>query len=114
MALPVRRGQLRSINKFDFDFFKHTEEEANLLDPQIRLFHETTYEAIYDAGVNVEDLRGSNTGVYIGTCYNDTECAQASKHFDVDAILAVTASRISATFDFRGPCFVNDTACASS
>ncbi|RWS23386.1 fatty acid synthase-like protein, partial [Leptotrombidium deliense] len=96
------------------EFFKLSEDEANLLDPQIRLFHETTYEAIYDAGINPDELRGSNTGVFIGSSYNDTESAIASKEFDVDAVIALTASRISKSFDFRGQCFMNDTACASS
>jgi acyl transferase domain-containing protein len=39
-------------NSFDAAFFGYTKEEAGLMDPQIRLFHEHTWKALDDAGYN--------------------------------------------------------------
>jgi acyl transferase domain-containing protein len=36
------------------------------MDPQARIMLETTYEAICDAGVCPQKLRGTKTGVYVG------------------------------------------------
>ncbi|WXC66012.1 hypothetical protein SNK03_011796 [Fusarium graminearum] len=52
------------ISQFDAKFFGISSAEANSMDPQQRLFLMTTYEALEDAGIPVETLRGSNTGVY--------------------------------------------------
>jgi acyl transferase domain-containing protein len=52
------------ISQFDAKFFGISTAEANSMDPQQRLFLMTTYEALEDAGIPVETLRGSNTGVY--------------------------------------------------
>lgn len=52
------------ISQFDAKFFGISSAEAHSMDPQQRLFLMTTYEALEDAGIPVETLRGSNTGVY--------------------------------------------------
>lgn len=44
------------------------------MDPLGRMLLEHAYEAIIDAGVNPRELRGTNTGVFIGTCYSESEC----------------------------------------
>uniref|UniRef100_A0A0D2Y3F4 Uncharacterized protein n=1 Tax=Fusarium oxysporum (strain Fo5176) TaxID=660025 RepID=A0A0D2Y3F4_FUSOF len=52
------------ISQFDAKFFGISSAEAHSMDPQQRIFLMTTYEALEDAGIPVETLRGSNTGVY--------------------------------------------------
>lgn len=52
------------ISQFDARFFGISSAEAHCMDPQQRLFLMTTYEALEDAAIPVETLRGSNTGVF--------------------------------------------------
>ncbi|RWS25490.1 hypothetical protein B4U80_00812 [Leptotrombidium deliense] len=49
--LPKRTGTIKNIELFDAEFFGISNEDANYMDPQIRLLHEATWEAIFDAGV---------------------------------------------------------------
>ena len=61
------------VSQFDNKFFGISSSEAQCMDPQQRLFLMTTYEAFEDAGIPVEDLRGSKTGVFAGIfdrCYD--------------------------------------------
>lgn len=39
---------------------------ADVMEPGSRIILETTYEAIADAGISPQDIRGTNTGVYVG------------------------------------------------
>lgn len=68
-----RIGKVNNLEKFDSEFFNISAAEAHVMDPSARAFLEHTYEAIIDAGVNPKELRGTNTGVFIGNCISDTE-----------------------------------------
>lgn len=90
------------------------------MDPQLRMLLEATYEAIIDAGINPQDIRGSRTGVYIGVSNSEIEQYWCK---DPDVVngygltgcaRAMFANRISFTFDFKGPSYAVDTACSSS
>ncbi len=50
LGLPKGSGKLKDITRFDAHFFGITETEAHLMDAQIRIMLELTYEAIWDAG----------------------------------------------------------------
>lgn len=71
--IPRRSGKLLNIEKFDPQFFGISSEEAQIIDPQSRLLMEHTYEALVDAGVNPTTLRGSRTGVFIGSYISESE-----------------------------------------
>lgn len=43
------------------------------MDPMGRMLLEHTYEAIVDAGIHPKDLRGTRTGVFIGSCFSEFE-----------------------------------------
>ncbi|RWS12134.1 Fatty acid synthase-like protein, partial [Dinothrombium tinctorium] len=47
-----RSGKVKHVEKFDAEFFSVSEHDAHYMDPQIRLLHETTWEAIFDAGLS--------------------------------------------------------------
>lgn len=53
-------------NEFDHKFFGITEAEAVFMDPQQKLLLQCTYRALEDAGIPMEKISGSRTGVYIG------------------------------------------------
>jgi len=65
-GLPSRFGKIKDLNSFDASFFGVNPKQAHVMDPQIRILLELTYEAIIDAGINPSTIRGSRTGVFIG------------------------------------------------
>lgn len=114
-------GYLEEIDKFDYGFFKMSPKEASLTDPNQRLFLQTVYEAMEDAGYGGENLTGSRTGVYLG--YNGTSSymqliSRVEPSSFAGAIVGNTSSiipsRISYLMDFKGPSLLIDTACSSS
>src|SRR5690606_22521467 len=96
--------------------------EASYMDPQQRLLLELAWEALEDANMNMEALKGSATGVFVGQSGFDF----AAQHMTEESLREITpyvgtgcatspaAGRISYTFDFKGPSYVVDTACSSS
>lgn len=71
--IPRRSGKLKNIEKFDASFFGVNFKQARCMDPQSRLLLENAYEAVLDSGTNPRSLRGSNTGVFIGASFNESE-----------------------------------------
>nr|VFJ50256.1 MAG: Acyl transferase domain-containing protein [Candidatus Kentron sp. FW] len=110
----------QDIFTFDPAPFGISPREAERLDPQQRLLHEVTWEALEDAGIPMERLKGSNTGVYIGGFMLDYQSIVAASRHRVDIHTAtgmshtVLSNRLSYTFDLHGPSFTVDTACSSS
>jgi len=47
---PKRSGKLKDISKFDALFFAIHPQQASVMDPQLRILLEVTYEALLDAG----------------------------------------------------------------
>ncbi|KAJ4007634.1 hypothetical protein NW752_010300 [Fusarium irregulare] len=106
--------------QFDAQFFGITPAEAEAIDPQQRLLLETVYESLCAAGLPIERLRGSDTGVYIGLMCDDWS-SMIQK--DIDALPTYTgtgtarsilSNRVSYFFDWQGPSMTIDTACSSS
>lgn len=54
------------ISRFDNSFFSIPQIEASAIDPQQRLLLEVAYEALENAGVTLEAIRGTDTAVYAG------------------------------------------------
>jgi len=59
------------IDQFDAAFFRISPVEAQLLDPQQRLMLEVSWQALEDAGIDPDRLKGSRTGVYAGISNNE-------------------------------------------
>ena len=91
-----------------------TEHEANYSDVQMRILLETTYEAMLDAGIDPGSLRGSNTAIFAGICYDDTGTAYGQDEQTALHYVRLSAQKITQAFDLRGGASVADTACASS
>ena len=112
------------IDKFDAAFFRISPVEAELLDPQQRIMLETSWQALEDAGIDPERLRGSRTGVYAGISNNEyrslaldvAESAEpASSLYAVSGTSLNTAiGRVAYALDLAGPAMAVDTACSSA
>ncbi|XP_053213860.1 fatty acid synthase-like [Panonychus citri] len=111
--LPPNTGKIKDISKFDAEMFNIDPSLAHDMDPQMRLLHEVVYEALWDAGHDPNDLRGSRTGFFLGSCYDDTLAGYREDDSKLRPYHSF-ASRISYAYDWRGPVVLIDTACASS
>lgn len=135
--IPKYSGKIHNLNRFDTGFFGIYYKQVNSMDPMNRKLLEKTYEAVIDAGLNPEELKGSRTGVFMGTCTSETETSwfydkgegcelsltgyvfrglvQDRIDFLVFSCLRGTyVQRISYWLGLRGPSQIVDTACSSS
>ncbi|MCX2729177.1 beta-ketoacyl synthase N-terminal-like domain-containing protein [Saccharopolyspora sp. NFXS83] len=117
---PARAGLLDDIKRFDHAFFRISPREAELMDPQQRLFLEVAWEAFEDAGLDATALEGSRTGVYVGACHTDyadlvrERSSRAEPHSSVGTSPSIIPNRASFFFGFHGPSVAVDTLCSSS
>lgn len=110
------------IRQFDPLAFGISPREAAILDPQQRLILEVAWEAFEDAGLPLERMSGSSTGVFIGGFCLDhlIHQSQPSNRYLINAhspggvMMTVLSNRISHVFNLRGPSLTIDTACSSS
>ncbi|WP_051614117.1 beta-ketoacyl synthase N-terminal-like domain-containing protein [Paenibacillus sp. UNC217MF] len=114
-------GYLDNVDHFDYSFFHLSPNEAAYMDPNQRLFLESCWEAIEDAGYGGNKLIGSRTGVYLGYAdwpvygqYVSKNCPTFINTASVGNTPSIIASRISFLLNFQGPAFLVDTACSSS
>ena len=119
----LRRGGFADgVDQWDAGFFGISPREASHIDPQHRLLLEVAWEALEDAGQNVDRLAGTRTGVFVGISthdYGDTQCDPANRHLlashsNSGSATSIAANRISYLYDLRGPSMTVDTACSSS
>jgi hypothetical protein len=113
-------GYLDDVAGFDAEFFGISPREVLSIDPQQRLLLELGIEALDDAGIDPDSLKGSDSAVFDGASVMD----YVSQHMlTPDAIgpytnsgsaLSNTANRLSYQLDLHGPSLKVDTACASA
>ncbi|WP_379127442.1 amino acid adenylation domain-containing protein [Paenibacillus sp. sgz500958] len=120
-TLPPRGGYLSEVDTFDSHFFRIPPKEADLMDPYQRMFLETAWGAIEDAGYGGDGLKGSQTGVFVGSGHEHeykqmiaVNCPHLVSAAAPGNLPPVIASRISYLLDLKGPSLVVDTACSSS
>ncbi|MFN8282534.1 MAG: type I polyketide synthase [Chitinophagales bacterium] len=115
-------GFIEDIEYLDGQFFNVSPIELESTDPQQRILLEVAHEALENAGVDVNSLIGSDTGVFIGIDNVDYERKQLrSGDYKLINGYCYTSTgptgasgRISYTMGLRGPCMTIDTACSSA
>ncbi|CAG5024465.1 unnamed protein product [Parnassius apollo] len=113
-------GRIPDLELFDAQFFKVHYRLGHKMDPVARKVLELAYQAIYDAGVNPEHFWGKKVGVYIGTCFSETEkscfyVANVSNGFGIAGCnKSMFANRISYWLNIKGPSINIDSCCCSS
>src|SRR3989339_1637202 len=115
-----KSGYLSEIDKFDNAYFKLSPKEASLMDPNQRLFLETVYAAIDDAGQGGV-IKNTKTGLYLGLAANYAYrqlIAHSSPNDGPQSlsgnIAGITPGRISYLLNLNGPSLITDTTCSSS
>lgn len=118
------RGVLEDADLFDAGFFGYSPREAELTDPQIRLFLECAWEVLESAGRNPDKFSGM-IGVYAGMSFSSYIWELAGEGMDADSVSAFRilmggaekdhlATTISYRLNLRGPSLNIQTACSTS
>lgn len=113
-------GFISDVDCFDASFFGISPREAELMDPQQRVFLETVYKTIEDAGYRPSALAKRAVGLFVGVATHDYNELLRQADIPVEAYTttglfhAILANRVSYLLNFTGPSFPIDTACSSS
>ncbi|MFF5604457.1 type I polyketide synthase, partial [Streptomyces noursei] len=113
-------GFVDDVAGFDPGFFGISPREAVAMDPQQRILLEITWEALERAGIDPSTLRGSPTGVFVGTTGQDygevikASAEDAEVYATTGHAASVISGRLSYTLGAEGPAVTVDTGCSSS
>ncbi|MGW9075552.1 SDR family NAD(P)-dependent oxidoreductase [Streptomyces kronopolitis] len=111
-------GFLAGIDEFDPGFFRITPREAAGMDPQERLFLQTSWHALESAGLTRADVAGRMVGVFAGVMFNQYQMLGLGAEDRLPVLptsfSSAVANRVSAFLDLRGPSLALDTMCSSS
>ncbi|MCU0287996.1 MAG: polyketide synthase, partial [Acidobacteria bacterium] len=117
------RASMDDMEYFDPSFFGYTPKEAELMNPQMRIFHECAWEALEDSGYEPRNYKkpiglyaGATTsvqwevGVEISGISRDTGSLGTQQLADKDYL----STRIAYNLNLRGPVMIVQTACSTS
>ena len=111
-------GVLEEADQFDPLFFNISPNEAEMMDPQQRLFLEACWNCIENAGYNTSSLFGKQWGVFVGCGMSDYLASLREEKLNAQGLMglanSILGSRISYLLDLQGPNMAIDTACSSS
>lgn len=97
------------LRAFDNGFFGINNLEATYMDPQQRKLLEVVFECFESAGVSMDDVSNSNTGVYVASFTHDYFLLQMRdpdylhRYHGTGSGTTLLANRISHVFNLHGP-----------
>ncbi|OFX87024.1 MAG: hypothetical protein A2X00_10585 [Bacteroidetes bacterium GWE2_32_14] len=110
-------GYMEDLDKFDYEIFDLSYNEAINMSPAQRLLLQTVYETLENSGYGLDYFNGSNTSVFAA----DTIATNYFEHADEFSPTLTTgnsreflASKISRHFNLLGSSIVVNTACSAS
>ena len=110
-------GFVDKIDRFDSRFFRIAPIEARMMDPRQRMLLETSWQALEDAGIDPDVLRGSRTGIYAGISASEYRDLMSGGRYGVSYLStagSMAVGRVSYAFGFEGPTMPVELNCASS
>ncbi|MCP5002451.1 MAG: SDR family NAD(P)-dependent oxidoreductase, partial [Planctomycetes bacterium] len=111
-------GAVEDADQFDPLFFRISPAEAQWMDPQQRIFLESAWNCIEDAGLNPASLSESSCGVFVGCAASDYGYSINDQALSIQRLMggnsSILSGRISYLLNLRGPCMSIDTSCSSS
>jgi phthiocerol/phenolphthiocerol synthesis type-I polyketide synthase E len=116
-------GVLEGVDRFDAAFFGFSPRDAEMLDPQQRIFLETVWEALENAG-HVPGSEREAVAIYAGSARSDylalnlltrPDVLESAGHFALELLNERTflPSRAAYKLDLRGPALNVQTACST-
>ncbi len=115
---------LDGVELFDARFFGFTPREAELTDPQARIFLECAWEALEDAGYDADRTRlrigvfaGAGSNSYFRFNVSPNSNLLASLNYLQELLISDSdflCTRVSYKLNLRGPSFTIQTACSTS
>jgi acyl transferase domain-containing protein/acyl carrier protein/NAD(P)-dependent dehydrogenase (short-subunit alcohol dehydrogenase family) len=118
------KGMLSNIDLFDADFFGIAPHEAELMDPQHRLFLETAWTALENSGYDSKRYSGwigvyggSGNTTYLNHVLQDSEdlnLRSGQTHVFMGNYPDFFATRVAYKLGLKGPAVVIRTACSTS
>ncbi|MGH9851384.1 MAG: type I polyketide synthase, partial [Blastocatellia bacterium] len=114
---------LADADLFDASFFGFTPKEAEVMDPQHRLFLESAWEVLENGGYDPETYGGSigvfagaRTNTYLFNLFSNSDKVGSLGAFEIGLgnDLAFLPTRVSYKLNLRGPSYAVHTACSTS
>jgi acyl transferase domain-containing protein/NADPH:quinone reductase-like Zn-dependent oxidoreductase/acyl carrier protein len=117
------KGVLENQEYFDASFFGYNSNEAEIMDPQIRIFHECCWEALENSNYSSDSYKGL-IGLYAGCSTNfywESSVHSPGKSSELDRFASgllinreFLVTRISYNLGLEGPAYFVQTACSTS
>jgi acyl transferase domain-containing protein len=115
-------GFIDEVDRFDPLFFNLSHAEAEVMDPQQRLFLEEAWKAFEHAGYSGQSLNNARCGLFVGAAAGEYGAVLKREN---PALLhtsfagmgltpSIMVARISYLLNLKGPSVALDTACSSS
>lgn len=116
---------MEDIDKFDAAFFNYTPKEAQIMDPQHRIFLELAWSAIEDAGYNPEKYEGkigvfagASSNMYMRNVYSQPELVHPLNGYSGMIVHGNSSdyltNRVSYKLNLTGPSLTVQTSCSTS
>jgi acyl transferase domain-containing protein len=116
-------SMLNDVDSFDASFFGITPKEAEVMDPQQRVFLECAWQALEHSGYDPGSYKspvglfaGARTNTYLFNLFSNRELSETMDAFEIGLgnDLAFLPTRVSHKLNLRGPSCAVHTACSTS